>query len=297
MKRRVGLIPLVLLTALAGCGRDDHEAAPEGGITFSDDAGRTVSLDKIPERVVSTAPDASETVAALARGKLVGRSAFCDYPPEIAGLPVVGDFSNPDAERIAARSPDLVLVTGMEQAPLLAKLESLRIPVYVYFPGSVDGLERDFSELGRLLGNPAGGERLAAELREAVAEISEKTAGLDRPRVYVEISGDPPMAACAGSLVGDLVEIAGGENVFGDLPRPFHNVTPEQILVADPDVVLLCDGLTTPEDAARRTGWESLRAVVSGRVHALEPDLVTRAGPRTVRALELIAGLLHPGGG
>ncbi len=297
MKRRAGLIFFALLTVLAGCGRGGPESAPTGGITVTDDAGRTLLFEKIPGRVVSTAPDASETVFALAPGKLVGRSAYCDFPPEIAGLPVVGDFSNPDAERIAALTPDLVLVTGMEQAPLLAKLEFLGIPAYVYFPGSVEGLERDFTELGRLLGNPAGGERLAAELRGAVAEISQNTATLNRPRVYIEISGDPPMAACAGSLVGDLVETAGGVNVFGDLPRPFHNVTPEQILVADPDVVLLCDGLTPPETAARRTGWESLSAAAAGRVHALDPGLVTRAGPRTVQALELIADLLHPGGG
>jgi len=296
MKRRAGLIFTIFLT-LAGCGRGGPESTPEGAITVTDDAGRTVSRDKIPQRVVSTAPDASETLFALAPGKLVGRSAYCDFPPAIAGLPVVGDFSNPDAERIAALSPDLVLVTGMEQAPLLAKLEFLKIPAYVYFPGSVEGLERDFSELGRLLGNPVEGDLLAAELRGAVADISQKTAGLDQPRVYIEISGDPPMAACAGSLMGDLVETAGGVNVFGDLPRPFHNVTPEQILVADPDVVLLCDGLTTPETAARRTGWESLSATATGRVHALDPGLVTRAGPRTVEALKHIADLLHPGGG
>ncbi|OGD76880.1 MAG: hypothetical protein A2Y64_08730 [Candidatus Coatesbacteria bacterium RBG_13_66_14] len=296
MKHRVGLIFPVLLAALAGCERGGPEPASTNGITATDDAGRTVLLAKIPERVVSTAPDASETVFALAPEKLVGRSAYCDFPPEIAGLPVVGDFSNPDAERIAALAPDLVLVTGMEQAPLLAKLEFLGIPAYVYFPGSVDGLERDFTELGRLLGNPSGGERLAAELREAVAEITLKSVGPDRPRVYIEILGDPPMAACAGSLVGDLVGIAGGENVFGDMPRPFHNVTPEQILEADPDVVLLCDGLTAPETAARRTGWAHLSASASGRVHVLDPDLVTRAGPRTVQALQLIFDLLHPGG-
>ncbi len=297
MKRRAGLIFTIFLIALAGCGRGGPESATTTGITVTDDAGRTLLFENTPVRVVSTAPDASETVYALAPDKLVGRSAYCDFPPAIAGLPVVGDFSNPDAERIAALAPDLVLVTGMEQANLLAKLEFLGIPAYVYFPGSVESLERDFSELGRLLGNPTQGERLAAELRGAVADISQKTAGLDRPRVYIEISGDPPMAACAGSLVSDLVEIAGGVNVFGDLPRPFHNVTPEQILVADPDVVFLCDGLTTPETAARRTGWESLSATSSGRVHALDPGLVTRAGPRTVESLKLIADLLHPGGG
>jgi iron complex transport system substrate-binding protein len=295
MKRYLAVLSTALLALNLNCGRGETEGDPGGGVTAIDDAGRTVSLQSVPERVVSTAPDATETVHTLAPRTLVGRSAYCDFPPEIAELPVVGDFSNPDAERIAALAPDLVLVTGMEQAPLLAKLDSLGIPVYVYFPGSVDELERDFRELGRLLGSPAGGERLAAELEAAVAEERARTsAERDRPTAYIEICGDPPMAACSGSLVGDLVEIAGGMNVFGDLPRPYHNVTPEQVLGANPEVVLLCDGSTAPETAARRTGWKKLDAVLSGRVHALDPDLVTRAGPRTAEALRIISSLLHP---
>jgi len=93
------------------------------------------------------------------------------------------------------------------------------------------------------------------------------------------------------------VEKAGGVNIFGGLPRPFHSVTPEQILSADPEVVLLCDGLTAPEAALRRTGWRGLSAAAAGRIHALDPDLATRAGPRTAKGLWLIAGLLAPEGG
>ncbi len=104
------------------------------------------------------------------------------------------------------------------------------------------------------------------------------------------------MTACSGSLIHDLVTTGGGVNIFDDMPRTYHNVTPEQILVADPDVVLLCDGLTMPETAARRTGWKNLNVMVTGRVHALDPDLVLRAGPRTAAALRMIYSLLHPNG-
>ena len=290
------LLPLLNTAILCACGDNDTEVATSAEITVTDDAGRRVALHSIPERVVSTAPDATETVYALAPGALVGRSAYCNYPPEVVGLPIVGDFSNPDPERIAALRPDLVIVTGMEQAPLLAKLDALGIPAYVYFPGSLAELKRDFLELGGLLGNPEGGERLAGELENAIDDARERAEGGGRPRVYIEICGDPPMAACSGSLIDDLVTAAGGVNVFDDLPRPYHNVTPEQVLVADPDIVLLCDGLTAPETAARRTGWGDMRVVITGKVYALDPDVVTRAGPRTIRALADISTLLFPDG-
>ncbi|MCK4594050.1 ABC transporter substrate-binding protein [bacterium] len=297
MKRNITVFIVAFLTAVfLGCGQSEPEAVPEGGIIATDDAGRTVVLSATPERVVSTAPDATETIYAIAPEALVGRSAYCNRPSGVVDLPVIGDFSNPDAERIAALRPDLVIVTGMEQAPLLAKLDSLGIQVYVYFPASLEELGRDFLELGRLLGNPEEGGRLADELERTAAEVGSKAGEGDRPQVYIEICGEPPMTACSGSLIHDLVTTAGGVNVFNDLPRTYHNVPPEKLLVADPDVVLLCDGLTTPEMAARRTGWKNLNAVVLGRVHTLDPDLVLRAGPRTVRALRMISSLLHPNG-
>lgn len=295
MARDVTVFIAAFLTAVfLGCSQSEPEAVPRGGITATDDAGRRITLNTVPERVVSTAPDATETVSAIAPEVLVGCSAYCNHPSWVVDLPVIGDFSNPDAERIAALRPDLVIVTGMEQAPLLAKLDNLGIEVYVYFPGSLEELGRDFLELGRLLGNPQEGERLADELERTVEEINFVKG--DRPKVYIEISGEPPMTACSGSLIHDLVKTGGGVNIFDDWPRTYHNVTPEQILVADPDVVLLCDGLTMPEMAAKRTGWKNLNVVVTGRVHALDPDLVLRAGPRTAAALRMIYSLLHPNG-
>ncbi len=297
MKRYVAVLLTIFLSAVPlVCGRGEIESAPEGSIIAIDDAGRRVVLSATPERVVSAAPDATETVSAIAPEALVGRSAYCNRPSWVEKLAVIGDFSNPDAERIAALRPDLVIVTGMEQAHLLAKLDNLGISVYVYFPGSLEELGRDFRELGRLLGDPEEGGRLADELEQTVEEIGLKNEDGNRPHVYIEICGEPPMTACSGSLIHDMVTTAGGVNVFDDLPRTYHNVTPEQLLVADPDVVLLCDGLTTPEMAARRTGWKNLNAVVLGRVHALDPDLVLRAGPRTVGALRMIFSLLHPDG-
>jgi len=287
-------ISFLLLTA---CGEEPPPDTENSltTITVVDDAGRELTFAEPPMRVISTAPDATELVSVLAPGRLVARSVWCNYPPAIEKLPVIGDFSNPDAERIAALEPDLVLLTGLEQAPLLAKLENLGIPAYVYYPTSLAALRRDFIELGRLFENIDGGEALALELDAAMLFDADKDADKSpgvRPIVYAEISAEPLMTVAEGSLLHELIVQAGGENPFADLPREYHEVTPEQLLLTNPDVVLIICGFVSLDEVLERTGWSELAAVQNGQVYQLDSDLFTRAGPRTATALRQLHELL-----
>lgn len=278
------ILPLLLISACA-------EVEPPGGgadeatsISVIDDAGRTVTLEAPAERVVACAPDAAEVVCALDPAALVGRSRYTDYPPELTGLPVVGDFSSIDVERAAALTPELVVLSGLEQEPTLAGLEALGLTAYVHFPESLDGLSAAYERLGELLGVPGRAGELTAELTSARESLAERRPTRS-PRVYLEISAAPLMAACAGSLQHDLLTAAGCENAFADLPRAYHRVEPEELLAADPEIVLLLSGIGV-EEAESRAGWSGMSAVRDGRVHALDPDLFSRAGPRIVQALD-----------
>jgi iron complex transport system substrate-binding protein len=278
------ILPLLLISACA-------EVEPPGGgadeatsISVIDDAGRTVTLEAPAERVVACAPDAAEVVCALDPAALVGRSRYTDYPPELTGLPVVGDFSSIDVERAAALTPELVVLAGLEQEPTLAGLEALGLTAYVHFPESLDDLSAAYERLGELLGVPGRAGELTAELTSARERLAERRPTRS-PRVYLEISAAPLMAACAGSLQHDLLTAAGCENAFADLPRAYHRVEPEELLAADPEIVLLLSGIGV-EEAEARAGWSGMSAVRDGRVHALDPDLFSRAGPRIVQALD-----------
>ncbi len=287
------LVSFLLLTA---CGEESSQAEDNpAALTVTDDAGRELTFAESPMRIISTAPDATELVSALVPERLIARAVWCNYPPVAAELPVIGDFSNPDAERIAALEPDLVLLTGLEQAPLLAKLENLGIPAYVYYPTSLAALRRDFIELGRLFENIDGGEALARELDEAMLFDADKDADKslgERPIVYAEISAEPLMTVAEGSLLHELIVQAGGENPFADLPREYHEVTPEQLLLTNPEVVLIVCGFVSLEEVLDRTGWSELAAVQSEQVYQLDSDLFTRAGPRTATALRQLHELL-----
>ncbi len=284
---------LASLLLAAGCGDEPPSEIEDSPTTIIvvDDAGRELTFAESPKRIISTAPDATELTFALAPERLIARSVWCNYPPAVEDLPVIGDFSNPDAERIAALEPDLVLLTGLEQAPLLAKLENLGISAYVYYPASLEALRRDFIELGRLFENPTVGEALALELDAAMLFDADKSP-IVRPIVYAEISAEPLMTVAEGSLLHELITQAGGENPFADLPREYHEVTPEQLLLTNPDVVLIICGFVTLDEVLERTGWSELAAVRNGQVYQLDSDLFTRAGPRTATALRQLHELL-----
>lgn len=291
MKTLYALLAGLLLLGPA-CQVEPDDDGPRGErLVVVDDAGREVVLPAPARRVVACAPDAAEVVYALAPEALVGRTHRADHPPPVAALPVVGDFSSPDAERVAALAPDLVVLSGMEQEHLLPRLEALGLTAYVHFPPDLDTLAETYARLGLLLDAAERATELRDELDEARRRLRARRPAVP-PRVYLEVSPAPLMAACAGSLQHALLVEAGCLNVFAELPREYHRVEPEQVLRADPELVLIfCGGLDVDE-VRRRAGWEGLSAVRDGHVYVLDPDIFTRAGPRIVEALDILSTIL-----
>ncbi len=292
LRRYAHHLLLALLCALGACADEGRRTPDSATLSVVDDAGRTVALTEPAHRIVACSPDAAEVVAALDAELLVGRSSFADHPPEILELPVVGDFSHPDPELIAALRPDLVILAGLEQAPLLAKLDTLGLTAYVHQPAELTDLVEALRRLGILLDRRETAATSAAELERTLAEAASRRPAVP-PRVYLEISAEPLMAACRGSLQHDLLTAVGAVNVFAELPRAYHRVEPEAVLAAAPEIIILLDGATNPADVESRTGWGELPAVRRGRVYSLDPDLHTRAGPRIVAALKDLSAIVN----
>jgi iron complex transport system substrate-binding protein len=289
---------LAAALAIAGCAAKpaaESEAPAEGAfpVTVTDDAGREVTIAGRPERIVSLAPANTEIVAALgALDRLVGVTTFCDYPPEVASIPKVGDFVQPNLEAIAAADPDLVLVTGGVQAEVVGRLEELGATVLTVDPQSVDGVIASIEMVGRAIGEPERAASVTESMRIQLDDIGEKveTAPV---RCFIEIAQDPLFTAGAGTLLNDLIEHAGGENVVTDEGYVAYSV--EQLVAADPEVYLATKGsMSDPSDIGNRPGYASLAAVKAGRVHVLDDNLVSRPGPRIVEGVLQIAQALHP---
>lgn len=297
------LFAVVLLAALAlgmlpGCSAPDESAgqaepAAAFPITVTDDAGREVTIAAKPERIVSLAPANTEIVAELgALDRLVGVTTYCDYPPEVADIEKVGDFVGPNLEAIAALDPDLVLVTTGVQAEVIQQLEALGASVVAVDPQTLDALYTSIGTVGDAIGEREAADALVESMRIQVEDIAERVESAP-VTCFLEIAQDPLFTVGSGTLLNDLIEHAGGENVVTEEGYVAYSV--EQLMAADPDVYLATLGsMSSPSDITGRPGYADLSAVVNGRVYLLDDNLVSRPGPRVVEGIRQIAEALHP---
>lgn len=298
--RWIGLAITIALAlgALAGCAPDGASEATESpGAAFpvvvTDDAGREVTITSRPGRIVSLAPANTEIVAALgATERLVGVTTYCDYPPEVAQIEKVGDFMQPNLEAIAALDPDLVLVTTGVQAEVIGQLEALGAAVVAIDPQTLEALYTSIGTVGDAIGETDAATNLLESMRIQVDNIAEQVESAP-VTCFLEIAQDPLFTVGSGTLLNDLIEHAGGENVVTEEGYVAYSV--EQLLVADPDVYLATLGsMSAPSDITGRPGYASLSAVANDRVFLLDDNLVSRPGPRVVEGIRQIAEALHP---
>ena len=243
-----------------------------------------------PRRVISLAPSLTDTVVALGKAKaLVGVTRY-DTAPEVAALPRVGGFLDPSPEAVVALQPDLVLwMTDGAAFPVVKRIASLGAPVLAIPIVGVADVLAAARIVGEALGDPAGGERLARSLRDAVAAARERAAGRRPVRVLFVVGRDPLVVAGPGSYPDELVRIAGGDDVVGgDRPWPVYSL--ERAIADDPALVI--DGaIEEPVDGIHRL--DAIPAVKRGSVYRLRDDTALRPGPRLVRALDELGRALH----
>lgn len=256
-----------------------------------------------PKRVVSLAPSLTEMVYALGAGPaLVGVTTVCDYPEAARRLPKVGGMEDGgvDLEKVLSLKPDLVVAIGLYQSATVEALRRLGVRVEVVPSQSVKDVFTAANRLGTLLGRQAEARRLTADMGRRIDRIRKATAALPkarRPRVFYEVWDQPLMTATRDTLIGRLIELGGGVNVFGDLSGRYVQVSPEAVLQRDPQVILapsIHKSRVDPKILAKQPGLAGVAAVRTGRVQVLDGDLVSRAGPRVAEALELVARALHP---
>lgn len=301
-----GLLALLII-ALVGCaGAKAPEASESGGaavpepISVVDDAGRTVEVVKNPQRLISLAPSNTEILFALGLGdKVVGVTDFCDYPEEAKAIEQVGTYFEPNIEIIFSLSPDLVLaITDLPE--VIAKLEELGVPALILDPSDLEGILADIQLVGKATGAEREAEALVSEMRERIAVVTEKAGEVkERPRVFCEIDAtDPskPWTTGPSSFMDAMIRLSGGTNVAADAESPWPQLSAEEIIAKDPEIIILADykyGVTA-ESVRERPGWEVITAVKEGTICDIDDDLISRPGPRIVDGLEAVAKIIHP---
>ena len=255
-------------------------------------------------RIVSLVPAVTEMLFAIGAGpQVVAVSSYDEFPPEVKSLPRVGALLDPDVERVLALRPDLVVSYG-SQTDLQAQLGRAQIPVFSYRHAGLDGIFQTIGAVGTAAGHQADADRLALRLRTELEALRVRVKGRARPRTLLVFERDP--ATLRGLYVSggrgflhEMLDIAGGENVFADVQREAVQPSHETLLTRAPDVIIevRATGLITNPAFEERKVWTrlgSIPAVRTGRIYFLNGEHMVVPGPRVVQGTEAFARALHP---
>jgi iron complex transport system substrate-binding protein len=301
MKQIIKLLAILLLISLLAACAPASTPQPPSDQSFVDGLGREITLPDIPARIVSLAPSNTELLFAVGAGaQVIGRDEFSDYPVDALVLPSVGgSMGKFSLEQIAALQPDLVLASELNSPELIQSMADMGLTVY-YLPNPVDvsGVLENIRTVGMLTGHTSEADVLVTGLQKRI-EAAVATVDRTQPvKIFYELDGasDPakPWTVGSSTFIDELITQAGGVNVASSAGAGYLQLSQEALVLADPDIILLGDAAygVTVESLATRPGWESLSAVVNGRVYTFDDNLVSRPGPRLVDGLEQIVILL-----
>jgi len=269
--------------------------------TYTDDMGRGVTIHETPQRIVSHVPSITEMLFALGlEERVVGVSDYCDYPEEAKSKPSVGNYYNPSIENIVALEPDLVLTDGHSEN--IKQLDELKPPItyMVIDPKDIDGIFEDLELLGKVTSTEDEAKELIEDMQDSISQVLALVEGAPRPKVLFIIDATElalPWTAGQGSFIDYLITMAGGENIAAEAEGAWIQLSIEEIVNADPEIIILPakhgTAFTSPETLMGHPAWQGTTAVKEGNIFNIDDDLVSRSGPRIVQGLEELARIIH----
>jgi len=296
-RRNLTVLIAVAVIAVVGCRSATVPSSAVETREVHDDLGRTVKVPLKLERAISLAPSLTEMIFAIGAGeKLVGVTTYCNYPPETASIEKIGDTQTPNIEKIIALKPQVVFVSTASQLEAFTKtLEEQGIAVYVSNPKNLDQVFNGLKQLGELFGRSEYTDDLVGSLRARASIVRDQAhsyggESVSKPTVFMQISNEPLFTIGRDSFLTNLVEQAGGVSATRDVGTAYPKLSKETAVALDPDVIIMSD---SEDNREVNKAFKNSRAVKSGRVYRIDPDIISRPGPRLVDALERIEAMLH----
>ena len=243
-------------------------------------------------RYVVLSPEIAEILAAMGlEDRIVGLTDECTYPPSLQEIPKVGAFGAIKTENVIALKPSLIFSSGLEQEGISKDLERLGYQVVSVYPKSVAEIYESIMRVGEITGTDKEAESLVQSMQSEIDALRQSNAGKSITKVYLEIYRDPIMSVADNSFVGELIEIAGGNNVFDTLERDYSRVKAEDVIAAKPDI-MICYSQDSLQNIRSRKGWLDIPAIRDSMIFfedSIDPDLIQRAGPRIVEGLRKLS--------
>lgn len=271
-------------------------------ITLTDDLGREVTFETPPEKIISLAPSNTEILFALDLGdRVVAVTDYCDYPEEALDKPKIGGPWTPSIEDIVALEPDLVLAADINPIDVITTLENLGLTVFGIKSTDLDDLLDDINTIGRITDKEARAEAVTRQMQYKIDFVTERTNRLsseEKPRVFYIVWHDPIWTTGEGTFAHDLIEMAGGINIFADL-EGWQAVSLETLIDRDPEVIIVTamggEGSDTWDWVNTEERLANISARQNGRIYYIESNWLERPGPRITYGLVELTKRLHPG--
>ncbi|MEO8194673.1 MAG: helical backbone metal receptor [Gemmatimonadales bacterium] len=277
------------LLAVASCARDSAPAKPD-----TDDFGDPVVAKGRPTRVVSLNPATTDLVFALGAGdRLVGRTHWDLYPDSAKLVPDLGTGLRPNVEVVLGARPDLVILyASNDNRAAASELRAAGVNTLSLKIDHIADFHRATRLIARLLGDSARGAVVSDSVERTLRRVRDATSALPKPKVFWHIWDAPLITIARGSYMNELIEIAGGTNVYGDRPESSPAVSIEDVLKRDPQYFI-----TGPEGAKKIASdprWSQAPAVRKGNILVVDTTIVGRPSVRLGEAALSLAKLLHP---
>lgn len=278
-----------------------EESTPEVAtypVSIVDSTGTTITLNEEPQKIVSLAPSTTEILGALGvTDKVVGRTKYCNYPEAITEAQDVGGTSNPNVETIVALQPDLVVASTHVSDEVISKLREVNIPVaFLNEQENFEGTYSAIENIGLLVGRTKEAEQVVAGMKAQIEETMNKVNALNKevkPRVYYAVwYGDSDSTAGGDTFIGEMITLAGGDNVAKDVEG--WSISKEKIVEGDPDMIIVPAGNGLKEAFETTEFYKDLRAVQEGHIYEINQDMISRQGPRLAEAFSKLAQIINP---
>ena len=275
----------------------------ETSIVVTDDLGVEIVLTGSAQKIISISPSLTEILFSVGAGdRLIGRDSNSMYPEEaVAAVDLGGMWEGIPVEDILAMEPDLILAGEIFAEDAIQELRDLGLTIYWQKnPADFEGLYKNISDIAVLTGTEDIADELIISMTDRVSELDDKLSSVgDIPLVFYELdASDPanPYTPGGGTFISFIISRAKGLNLGDSLKGSWVQVSSEELLAQNPDIILLADALygVTTESVAERPGWDAINAVINNAIYPIDPNMMSVPGPRLVDALEETAKLLHP---
>lgn len=280
-----------LFAALLQCCTVGLRAAE---IRERDDTGQVLTLQSPATRIVSLAPNITELLYWIGAGELiVGADEYSNYPEAARAIPRVNNHASANFELILSLAPGVVMGWQSGNGQLPERARALGLPVFVIEPQRLEDIPELFLRLGRLSGRETQATARAADFRARLATLRAEQRGKRQVPVFYQIWNDPLITLNDRHIVGDVIALCGGKNVFGDAAPLVPYVSIESVIAAAPRVIVASGASEgRPEWIDMWKAWPAIPAVRDGFVFAIPPDLMQRHSARILEGAEQLCGFL-----